>query len=473
MNSLRVLAGVLVGLSCFAGHVGRSCLAADKPNIIFILADDLGYGDPGCYGQKQIKTPCLDRMASEGLRFTDCYAGSTVCAPSRCTLMTGRHTGHARIRGNALVPLRPEDATVAEILKQAGYATALIGKWGLGEAGTSGIPNKKGFDFFFGYLNQVHAHNYYPDFLWRNEGKAPLPNVVPAAAGREFGTGVATKRVVYSHDLFAQEAVDFVTRHAKTPFFLYLALTIPHANNEAKGNGMEVPDLGLYARQSWPAPQKGEAAMISRMDADVGRLMSKLRELGIDEKTVVFFTSDNGPHKEGGADPSFFHSSGPLQGGKRSLHDGGIREPMLVRWPGKIAPGRVSDLPWAFWDVLPTLAELAGAEANIPTGIDGISVVPTLLDQGPQERHEFLYWEFHEGPSQQAVRMGDWKAIRKRPGARLELYDLSRDLAEQTDVAARHPEIVNRIEAYLKTARTKSEYWPIRDVSPKPRRASS
>ena len=471
MDSLRVRLGVLMGLGCLVGHAGMPCLAADKPNIIFILADDLGYGDLGCYGQKQVKTPHLDRMAAEGIRFTNCYAGSTVCAPSRCTLMTGHHTGHARIRGNALVPLRPEDVTVAEILKQAGYTTTLIGKWGLGEAGTSGIPNKKGFDSFFGYLNQMHAHNYYPDFLWRNETRESLPNVVPAVAGREFGTGVATKRIVYSHDLFAQEALDFVTQHTKSPFFLYLALTIPHANNEAKDSGMEVPDLGQYAREVWPAPEKGKAAMISRMDADVGRLMAKLRELGIDEKTVVFFTSDNGPHKEGGVDPTFFRSSGPLQGTKRSLHDGGIRDPMLVRWPSKIAPGRVSDLPWAFWDVLPTLAELAGAETKIPIGIDGISVVPTLLNQGVQQRHEFLYWEFHEGPSQQAVRMGDWKAIRKRPGARLELYDLRHDIAERTDVAGQRPEVVSRIEAYLKSARTESEHWPIRDSSPKPRRA--
>jgi len=472
MDLRRVCAGVLMGLSCLAGHGGVSCLAAEKPNIIFILADDLGYGDLGCYGQNQIKTPNFDRMASEGIRFTDCYAGSTVCAPSRCTLMTGRHTGHARIRGNALVPLQPADVTVAEILKQAGYTTALIGKWGLGEAETSGVPNKKGFDSFFGYLNQVHAHNYYPDFLWRNEVRVPLPNVVPASAAQEFGSGVATKRVAYSHDWFAQEALEFVTRHAKSPFFLYRAFTVPHANNEARPNGMEVPDLGQYAREPWPAPEKGKAAMISRMDADVGRLMAKLRELGIDEKTVVFFTSDNGPHKEGGVDPGFFHSSGPLQGAKRSLHDGGIREPMLVRWLGKIVHGRVSNLPWAFWDVLPTLAELAGAEAQIPTGIDGISVVPTLLDQGLQKRHEFLYWEVHEGPSQQAVRMGDWKAICKRPGVPLELYDLRHDLAEQTDVAAQHPQIVNRIEAYLKTARTESEDWPIRGISPKPPRAN-
>ena len=281
---------------------------------------------------------------------------------------------------------------------------------------------------------------------------------------------MATKKVVYSHDLFAQEALDFVAQHSKSPFFLYLAFTIPHANDEAKANGMEVPDLGPYAAENWPAPEKGKAAMITRMDADVGRLMAKLRELGIDEKTVVFFTSDNGPHKEGGVDPNFFHSSGPLQGCKRSLHDGGIREPMLVRWPGKIAAGRTSDLPWAFWDVLPTLAELAGAGDRVPEGIDGISVVPTLLDQPGQKRHEFMYWEFHEGASQQAVRMGDWKAVRTRPSAPLELYDLRQDLAEQTDVAAQHPEVVSRIESYLKTARSQSEYWPIKEGGSKRRK---
>ena len=455
---------VIPALMCLCTGVCRS--ATERPNIVFILADDLGYGELGCYGQQRIKTPEIDQLAAQGIRFTDCYAGSTVCAPSRCTLMTGYHTGHARIRGNALMSLQAQDVTVAQVLKQSGYATAIIGKWGLGEAGTAGVPNKKGFDYWFGYLNQNHAHNYYPDFLWRNGDKVPLPNVVPAVAGREFGSGVATKRVVYSHDLFAKEALDFVARQAqaRSPFFLYLAFTIPHANNEAKPNGMEVPDLGPYGHETWPAPEKGKAAMITRMDADVGRLMAKLRELGIDEKTIVFFTSDNGPHKEGGVDPQFFRSGGPLQGIKRSLHEGGIREPMLVRWPGKIAPGRTSDLPWAFWDVLPTLAELAGAK--VPAGLDGISVVPTLMDRGVQQRHEFMYWEFHEGPSQQAVRMDNWKAIRKRPGAALELYDLRRDPAERTNVAAEHPEIVQRIERYLKTARSESKTWPIRDAAP-------
>ena len=280
--------------------------AAKKPNIIFILADDLGYGDVGCYGQQKIKTPNLDRMAKQGMRFTQAYAGSTVCAPSRCVLMTGKHTGHAHIRGNALVPLRPEDVTIAMLLKRAGYVTGLIGKWGLGEPGTTGIPTKQGFDYFFGYLNQVHAHNYYPDYLWRNEEKVPL-------AGNVVEKNVATKRAQYSSDLFAEEALRFVEKNKDKPFFLYLALTTPHANNEAGKLGMEVPSDEPYSKMDWPQPQRNHAAMITRMDRDIGRLMEKLRELGLDENTIVFFTSDNGPHQEGGGNPFFFQSSGPLR----------------------------------------------------------------------------------------------------------------------------------------------------------------
>ncbi len=443
---------------------------AEKPNILFILADDLGYGDLGCYGQKLIQTPRLDRLAAEGLRFTDCYAGSTVCAPSRCVLMTGLHTGHCRVRGNALVPLEPQDLTVAEVLKSAGYATGIIGKWGLGEADSTGIPNRQGFDYWFGYLNQRHAHNYYPAFLWRNLEQVRLHNEVPGTRpSQPFGTGVASKRVEYSHDLLIREALEFIGRHRNRPFFLYLALTIPHANNEAGKEGMEVPDYGPYGDRHWPAPEKGRAAMITRMDADVGRVLDCLRELGLDEKTIVFFSSDNGPHREGGSDPEFFRSSGPLRGFKRSLHDGGIRVPMLVRWPGKIRPG-TSDLPWGFWDVLPTLAELAGVTP--PPGLDGISVVPTLLGRPGQPHHQFMYWEFHEGGSQQAVRMGPWKAIRPWGGT-LRLYDLRTDLGEAHDIAAEHPDIVAKIEAYLATARTESEHWPMRRAPSKTRGKAS
>jgi arylsulfatase A-like enzyme len=424
---------------------------AKKPNIIFILADDLGYGDLGCYGQKKIKTPNLDRMAAQGMRFTQAYAGSTVCAPSRCVLMTGKHTGHAQVRGNALVPLRPEDVTIATLLRRAGYITGLIGKWGLGEPGSTGVPTKQGFDSFFGYLNQVHAHNYYPDYLWRNEEKTPI-------AGNVVTNNVATKRAQYSHDLFADEALRFVEKNKDRPFFLYLALTIPHANNEAGKLGMEVPSDEPYSKEPWPQAQRNHAAMITRMDRDIGRLLEKLQELGIDENTIVFFTSDNGPHQEGGADPAFFRSAGLLRGIKRSLHEGGIRVPMIVRWPGRIRANETNPHVWAFWDFLPTASELAGAK--VPDGIDGISVVPTLLRQGKQRSHEFLYWEFHEKGFQQGVRMADWKAIRSKEGAPLELYDLAKDLSEEKNIADRHPEVVRRIETILQTARTDSPHWP-------------
>ena len=438
-------------------HTGAGAMehAANKPNIIFILADDLGYGDLGCYGQTQIQTPNLDRLAAEGMRFTQCYAGSTVCAPSRCCLMTGYHSGHALVRGNARVPLRPSDVTVAELLQGAGYHTGLIGKWGLGNEHTTGQPREQGFDYSFGYLDQGHAHNYYPERLVRNGADIKLEGNV------EDPPGVAVKRVQYSHDLFAQEALDFVRGNAKHPFFLYLALTIPHANNEGgreTGNGMEVPDFGPYADQPWSDTEKGKAAMITRMDKDIGRLMDSLKAQGLDENTIVFFSSDNGSHKEGGADPTFFKSSGPLRGIKRDLYEGGIRVPGIVRWPGHIAPGSVNDLTWAFWDVLPTLCELAGTTP--PARLDGISFVPTLLGVGEQAKHEYLYWEFHEKGSLQAVRAGDWKAVR-RYGGECELYDLKTDLAEASNVAAQHPDVVAQLTAYLDSARTESEHWPL------------
>lgn len=432
------------------------CAAA--PNIIFILADDLGYGDVGCYGQKQIATPHLDALAAGGMRFTQCYAGSTVCAPSRSVLMTGQHTGHTQVRGNALVPLRPEDVTVAEVLKTAGYRTGLIGKWGLGEPESTGVPNRQGFDYFFGYLNQKHAHNYYPDHLWRNQEKVAYP-------GNVVEKGVASKRTTYSHDLFMAEALKFVGEEQDKPFFLYLACTIPHANNEAGKLGMETPSDAPYTDRAWPQAQKNHAAMITRLDADVGKLVKRLQELKLDERTIIFFTSDNGPHREGGGDPTFFRSSGPLRGIKRSLTEGGIRVPMIVRWPGHIKPGQVSEQVWAFWDFLPTAAALAGTKP--PTGIDGVSMLPALQGE-PQTGHEFLYWEFHEGGFSQAVRMGDWKYIR-RPYAKdpaPELYNLRTDLGEAKNVAAEQKDVVAKIEAYLKTARTDSKDWPVPPRTP-------
>ena len=440
---------------------------ARPPNLLFILADDLGYGDLGCYGQQKIRTPHLDALAAEGMRFTQAYAGSTVCAPSRCCLMTGLHTGHARVRGNALVPLAPEDVTVAEVLRDAGYATGLVGKWGLGEPGSTGLPTRQGFDCFFGYLNQGHAHNYYPDYLWRSEVRVPLPN--------EVTKGVATRRVQYSHDLFAQEALEFVERHRAGPFFLYLALTIPHANNEAgwqkgqgaaadalgrpTGDGMEVPSDEPYAAEPWPQVERNFAAMVTRMDRDVGRLLAHLKDLGLDGNTAVFFTSDNGPHREGGHDPNFFDDNGRLRGIKRDLYEGGIRVPAIVRWPGRVRPGSVSDAVWAFWDFLPTAAEIAAAPA--PAGLDGVSLVPALEGR-PMPQHAPLYWEFHEGGFHQAVRAGDWKGVRHGLAGKVELYDLRADPGETRNLASKRPEAVARIEAILAAARTESREFPVR-----------
>ncbi len=443
--------GGAAALSLKGSEANAQPQPARKPNIIFILADDLGYGDVGCYGQEVIETPRVDQMAAEGMRFTDCYAGSTVCAPSRCCLMTGRDTGHALVRGNARIPLRPEHVTVAELLKDAGYATGIVGKWGLGEPDTTGIPNGQGFDYWFGYLNQGRAHNYYPDYLWLNEEKVYLE-------GNADG-----KKEQYSHDLFTEHGLNFIREHRDEPFFLYMAYTLPHANNELgreTGDGMEVPDYGAYAARDWPSPQKGHAAMITRLDRDTGRILDLLKELGIDGDTIVFFTSDNGPHKEGGADPAFFNSWGPLRGYKRDLYEGGIRVPMIVRWPGKIAAGTESDVPWAFWDFPPTACELAGAECS--DGIEGLSMAPALFGQEPPER-EFMYWEFQQREFKQAVRIGDMKAVRVGLTRTTEVYDLAEDIGETRDLAADRPELVKRAEDIFDNWRVDSEEFPVKD----------
>jgi uncharacterized sulfatase len=452
----------------FTALVGSTVVEAQsRPNVVFILADDLGYGDLGCYGQKRIRTPNIDRLAKEGLRFTDFYAGCTVCAPSRCVLMTGLHMGHAHIRGNAgrdrpeVQTLRDADVTVAEVLKKSGYATGLVGKWGLGDEGSIGTPNKQGFDYFFGYLNQFHAHNYYPAYLIKNEGRFPLKNVVPGEG--PFGSGVATTQVEYSADVITAEALKWVEQQKAGPFFLYYSPTLPHANNEGGRNGMEVPELGEYAQTDWPPQQKAHAAMISRLDADVGRLMDLLKKLGIDNNTLVFFSSDNGPHREGGNDPDFNDSNGPLRGIKRDLTDGGIRVPFIARWPGKIAPG-VSDFVGGFQDVLPTLAEVAATSASIPSNLDGISIVPTLLGQRErQQQHEYLYWTFYERGGGQAARMGPWKAIQQPLASAVRLYDLKKDIGEERDVAAENPEVVAKLTATMNGAYTPHENWKFPD----------
>jgi arylsulfatase A-like enzyme len=428
----------LLHLLTFAVAAFHAAVAGDKPNIIFILADDLGRGDLGCYGQKKIRTPNLDRMAAEGTRFTQAYCGTSVCAPSRCALMTGRHIGHAIIRANreykpeGQEPLPAGTFTVAALCRDAGYKTAAFGKWGLGFLDSTGAPDKMGFDFFFGYNCQRQAHNYYPDHLWRNRERVELDGKT------------------YSHDLIAREALRWVRANAGSPFFLYLAFTIPHAQ-------YQVPDLGPYADETWPEPMKKYAAMVTRMDADIGRLLALLKELGLDEKTLVMFASDNGQDNKNCLE--LFQSNGPHRGSKRTMYEGGIRVPGLARWPGRIKPGTVNTTSWAFYDFLPTVADLIGQP--LPDGVktDGISIAPALL-RGETMRREFLYWELHEPRFMQAVRLGDWKAARHGPGAPIELYDLAKDISETRDVAAEHPDIVQRADAILKREHIESALWP-------------
>ena len=455
-----------------------------NPNVILIVADDLGYGDLGAYGQQQIQTPNLDRMAREGMRFTQFYAGSTVCAPSRSVLMTGQDTGHTRVRGNAAgseemkQSLRDEDVTLAEVAKAADYRTALIGKWGIGEIQEPGFPLEQGFNEFFGYLNQVHAHNYYPAFLWRNRDTVRLDNVVQEVP-REYSSftgGYATQKVDYSHDLFVQEALEFIEENQQVPFFLCLTLTIPHANNEAVESGMEVsrvdapgvdapgvdaPDYGSYADRDWPEAQKGTAAMISRMDRDVGRLLTTLQEYGIDENTLVLFTSDNGPHREGGNDPDFFDSNGPLRGIKRDLYEGGIRVPLIAWWPNHVPAGTTTDHVSYFGDMMATFAELI--DVSPPDDLQSISLVPTLVGDSDEQRpHNYLYWEFYEQGSRQAVRMGNWKAIRQPMfTGPIELYNLEDDLGEENNVAEQHPEVVEDMRRTMEKAHQPSPLWVV------------
>lgn len=451
----------------------RADLPADRPpNLIWVMADDLGWGDLGCYGQQVIQTPQIDRMADEGLRFTQYYAGATVCAPSRSVLITGQHHGRTRVRGNAgrgqrlaIQALQPGDPSVASVLQQAGYRTALIGKWGLGDVGEAemGLPHKHGFDEFFGYLNQRHAHNHFTDFLWHNQAKIQLPNTV-VPVDDDSGAGYSTDQVLFSDDLLADEALKFVSRHQDQPFFLYWSMIIPHANNERTrelGDGANVPDYGPYETMDWPNPDKGQAAMITRMDSYVGRLIDHLELLGIAENTLVIFTSDNGPHNESRHNLERFDPSGPFSGIKRDLTDGGIRVPFIAWWPGTVKPG-VTDHAGYFADWMPTAAELA--QTNFASETDGISIAPLLKGQTRgQQSHEFMYWEFRErqGFIQAALYDGRWKGFRAGgPDAPIRLYDVDNDPGEATNVADQNPEIAAKIGAYLKTARTDNADWP-------------
>ncbi|MEO1995438.1 MAG: arylsulfatase [Planctomycetaceae bacterium] len=463
-RSVRFLC--LMGLfTCPSAGRPQAAEISDRPNIVYILADDLGFGDLGCYGQKTINTPNLDRMATEGLRLTRHYAGSTVCAPSRCVFLTGLHTGHARIRGNQSGILRPEDITVAEVLRDAGYRTGCFGKWGVGNPPPIDDPARNGFDEFFGYISMFHAHNFYPEFVIRNGKRVALRNVLAGDWSQRFpdGRGVAQTRVDYVPHLVAREAIQFVRHNASRPFFLYLAMNVPHANNEAgrvgDRNGMEVPTYGEYSARDWKAPEKGFAAMIKNIDRDVGQVLQTLRQLELERRTLVIFTSDNGPHQEGGHQMEFFNSNGDLRGMKRDLYEGGLRVPFIAWWPGTVAAGQTSQHVSAFQDMLPTFAELAGVPSP-PT--DGISMVSTLVGQPrEQSRHPHLYWEFQERGGRQAVLLGDWKGVRlmtsANPTGPIALYNLRLDPAERTDVRSRHLEVARRIAEIMAAEHTQSQ----------------
>ena len=458
-----------LGVGLLLAPAGVAAPAASRPNIIFILADDLGYGDLSCYGQRRFATANLDRLAAGGMRFTQHYSGTTVCAPSRSALMTGLHTGHTPIRGNLEIqpegqhPLPAGTMTLAKLLQQAGYATGVFGKWGLGFPGSEGAPRRQGFDRFFGYNCQRLGHHYHPDHLWDDDTKVTLPG----NAGRGRG--------VYAPALIHEKTLDFIAANKDRPFFCFVATVIPHAELAAperylarhRGKyGPEKPypgvDDGPTFRQgpyeSQAEPHAAYAAMINLLDDQVGEIVAKVRQLGLAEKTLVVFASDNGPSIEGGSDPTYFNSSGGLRGVKRDLYEGGIRVPLIAHWPGTIARGAVSAHLSAFWDWLPTLADLAGQP--VPAGLDGISLAPTLIGRGRQVPHDYLYWEFHEGGGRVALRQGDWKIVRyevlANPDGPLALYNIAADPAEASDLATRQPERVQQMAELLRSARTDS-----------------
>lgn len=444
-----------------------------RPNIIYILADDLGYGDLSCYGQKKIKTPNIDRLAAQGMLFTQHYSGSTVCAPSRSVLMTGMHTGHTVVRGNKEVrpegqyPIPESTYTIAEMFKKEGYATGVFGKWGLGFPGSEGDPNKQGFDTFYGYNCQRIGHHYYPHHVWSNQDSM----VLTANAGKQKG--------LYAPNLIHEKTLEFIQKNKENPFFLYVASIIPHAELAApeeilkKYRGQYLPEKEFKGVDDGPEYRNGPyesqteshaafAAMVSILDNQVGEIMDKVKELGLAENTLIVFTSDNGPHQEGGADPDYFDSNGELKGYKRDLYEGGIRVPMIANWPSKIKPKTQTDHVSAFWDIFPTFGNLIGAD--LPQDLDGISFLPTLVGNAQEQKnHEYLYWEFHEKGGRQAVRMGDWKAVKYNvlddPYAPIELYNLKKDIGEQNDVALNHPDIILKMETIFNEARTPSNIF--------------
>ena len=457
---------------------------SQAPNIVYILADDLGYGDLSCYGQKEISTPNIDKLAAQGIRFTQHYAGSTVCAPSRASLLTGKHSGHINVRGNQPPGqlIRDEEVTIPEALKQAGYTSAVIGKWGVGHPPAPDDPMRNGFDLHYGYINMWHAHNFYPEFVYKNANKVQLVGNVTDegydyakyhAEGMPEGTGIAKEKGLYILGELEKQALEFIEDNQQNPFFLYLALNMPHANNEAGyflKDGMEVPmmeqdgtwipNYGEFVKRDWPNPEKGFATMLKLIDHSVGLIEAKLGKLGLTKNTVIIFSSDNGPHQEGGHHVNFFDSNGPLRGSKRDLYEGGIRVPLIVKWPEQIEEGSSTDHPSGFWDVLPTLCEIAGVA--IPSGIDGISFLPTMTgNTSAQKKHAFLYWEFYEQGGKRAIRKGNWKLIKKNvrdPQKELvmELYDLSKDLSEEKNVLDQHPGIVSDLEKLMEKAHTPS-----------------
>lgn len=432
----------------------------EKPNIVLILADDLGWGDLGCYGQAKIRTPNIDRMADEGMRFTNCYAGSPVCGPSRSSLATGQHGGHTRVRGNNAfaggiirgrtrrMHLTDDDVTIAHVLRKAGYRTCLVGKWHLEGYNPAATPLDRGFDEFYGWqmtAPETHAPIYYPARRFINRE-------IVDVRGNENGA-----RGTYETDLCAQHAADFIRKNSGNPFFLFLSPTAPHDPL------VPPPGLGPYARESWEEPFKIYAQMVSELDRSVGLILQLLADLKLDERTIVFFASDNGPRsgprEELTRVAEFFDSNGPFRGYKRDMYEGGIRVPMIGRWPGRVPKGRVSAVPWYFADFMPTVSELGGG--RLPVGVDGVSLAPVLAGRAESLQRRFLYWEFFEKGFEQAVRWGDWKAVRHAPGAPLELYDLTRDIGEEHDVSGNEPDVKAAIEEYLKTARTDSPEFPV------------